>query len=71
MSRNSTKIFHTRILHLHLRVKALGDGALDDGFAESVEGFELLLFRLHRPVNRLATRVQIRRNPLLLGEGWE
>ena len=40
---------------------------MDDGFAKSVEGFQLAAFGGHRRVNRRATRIQIRRDALLLG----
>ena len=58
-------------LQCRFRVQPMSHGTADYRRAESVKGFELAAFGGHRRVNRRATRIQIRRDALLLRQRRE
>ena len=60
------------MLHILFRHPPLaGDAFVNQRFAEGLKCFDLAAFGGHRRINRRTTRIQIRRDALLLGQRWE
>lgn len=69
--RNFVEPLYARSFQLHRRIETDSDCAVNRFYAESIEGFKLAAFGGHRRVNCRATRIQVGRDALLLGQRRE